>query len=576
MSLNIIPALGSIRLNNAEKKIARKLEEIYRQESETSWLYIQLRMGDPEPDFILIDPERGVCVIEVMNWRKDLIQTVEPATITLSSGIKGRNPALKNQQAFDQTQGLLRGNSNLWSDAAEFIVPVYARLIFTNMDRDDLTEWHQNFERDPVFYLGSEEIPTMTPDSLYGGKCVKLSDGHIQNIRITLIPEIRVNPPTVSVNLNQDASEIIRALDAEQEIFAKRLPFGHYMVTGIPGSGKTVILLSRALHLIKYHPEWKILLVTYNVSLKNRIESRLEALDNALSVMGIDRNNIETKTFHATALEIARISVPQPTDQSFWDTTLPNLALQRAIPSYDAVLADEYQDFLEDWLRLCIKICKTHEYTRVNGEEAKARNLLLVGDRLQGIYRRPDFSFNSLGINMRGRSKILKKTYRTGNEHIRAALKILMSHNQLREEVEKFYEGIEDVTTENYRSTIKFISGSYEEVAGLIDSMLQKGICKPQDILVLGHTWGSLRGLNNNLSGEASNYINIGKYVQPGKINLTTYHSAKGLESNTCILLDVSEFNKEDPENLKLLYVGMTRASQYLYLHQPGEFESLL
>ncbi len=40
--------------------------------------------------------------------------------------------------------------------------------------------------------------------------------------------------------------------------FMKRVPYGHYMVTGVPGSGKTVLLLARAIHLVREHPEWKI------------------------------------------------------------------------------------------------------------------------------------------------------------------------------------------------------------------------------------------------------------------------------------------------------------------------------
>ena len=77
------------------------------------------------------------------------------------------------------------------------------------------------------------------------------------------------------------------------------------MVTGVPGSGKTVILIARALHLIKENPDWKIKIVTYNNSLTNKIESILNSIasdikDNIfLNDMAIQ--NIDVTTFHKMA-----------------------------------------------------------------------------------------------------------------------------------------------------------------------------------------------------------------------------------------------------------------------------------
>jgi len=45
-------------------------------------------------------------------------------------------------------------------------------------------------------------------------------------------------------------------------------------------------------------------------------------------------------------------------------------------------------------------------------------------------------------------------------------------------------------------------------------------------------------------------------------MNITTYHSSKGLENKIAILLNVDTIHEK-----KLLYVGTTRASEKLYLH---------
>ena len=49
---------------------------------------------------------------------------------------------------------------------------------------------------------------------------------------------------------------------------------------------------------------------------------------------------------------------------------MPAAALANASPMYDAVLVDEYQDFHDDWFRLCKKICRTHPDGKGGNEEA--------------------------------------------------------------------------------------------------------------------------------------------------------------------------------------------------------------
>jgi ATP-dependent exoDNAse (exonuclease V) beta subunit len=54
------------------------------------------------------------------------------------------------------------------------------------------------------------------------------------------------------------------------------------------------------------------------------------------------------------------------------------------------------------------------------------------------------------------------------------------------------------------------------------------------------------------------------------KIIITTFHSSKGLENKVCIMV-----NTDKIDDKKLLYVGMTRASQRLCIHAADyEFDS--
>ena len=50
---------------------------------------------------------------------------------------------------------------------------------------------------------------------------------------------------------------------------------GHYTITGIPGSGKTYALVSRAVYLASSNPDWRIAIVCFNEQLSKYIKKML-------------------------------------------------------------------------------------------------------------------------------------------------------------------------------------------------------------------------------------------------------------------------------------------------------------
>ena len=68
-------------------------------------------------------------------------------------------------------------------------------------------------------------------------------------------------------------------------------------------------------------------------------------------------HNIEASTFSSFAKNLSGLEKPDDKSQvdEWWSKTMPAAALANASPMYDAVLVDEYQDFHDDWFRLCKK-----------------------------------------------------------------------------------------------------------------------------------------------------------------------------------------------------------------------------
>ena len=52
---------------------------------------------------------------------------------------------------------------------------------------------------------------------------------------------------------------------------AKQIGDKHRLIRGVAGSGKTLILASRAKMLAKKHPDWNILILCFNISLSRNI-----------------------------------------------------------------------------------------------------------------------------------------------------------------------------------------------------------------------------------------------------------------------------------------------------------------
>ncbi len=564
MGLKTIPNDIS-NLEPGEKRVANRLNSLYSNVDYDCFLYVQPRLKSLNPDFLLIDAYKGICIIEVKDWSIGYIREIHNSHVTDVKGRRVHNPAFRANQYFNFAKRILQAESLFIDERGFFKLKLYSRVVFTNLNAKELDSLNPYLYQPPTECIPSEEIRNLTFDTLFSIDTRFLDENTISAIRGTFFPEIRVKPVQTEIwefnRKNPLKNRVIRTLDAEQEKFARRILYGHYMVSGVPGSGKTVILLSRAIHLLKENPSWKIRIVTYNRSLARKLQNRFESLHESLKLMGVNYQNITISTFHNLASEVSTLTPPPVITQDYWDIILPFNAIENAEPTYDAILIDEYQDFPDAWIKLCLLMCKKHDY---NGQQTE--NLFLAGDRLQSIYRDKESSWKSLGVNITGRSKLLKTSYRSGSTHINLALDYLMEDEKFKREIEKFYEGRNGICC-NYgaENNVDFISGGIDTIDGYLNDLFLSKKYNPEDVLVLVP---NSKGPNNKdevyqkLDDKLKSISVASKEVEPNKMTITTYHSSKGLECKVCLLLNVDNLTDK-----KLLYVGMTRASEKLCIH---------
>ncbi len=561
MPLKTIPTILE-NMNKSEKYVLNKLTELYKSEEQSAILYLEPKVKNITPDFILIDPLYGVTIIEVKAWNIDYIDTVNNKEVTLSDGRIDKNPSFKTRNYFNTIQNFLRFKENLIDDKNELNFNLYASLFLTQISENEsatnkLKEYLNHY---PSTVCYKNDIQKLSFDILFSKGKNKIDDNSMGLIRHAIFPETQIKSTLDIVNNNNENK--IKVMDTSQEEFAKKIPNGHYHISGTPGSGKTVILIARAIHLLRENSNWRIAIITYNKALKSKIELKLKILEEDLELMNIDVNKIEVMTFHSFALKIASIRVPNPSNDNFWTDVLPQKALENAYPQFDAMCIDEYQDFRDDWIKVCIASIKPYEYNVVEKGEKTSKllpNILFAGDRLQSIYNPNETNWSqNVGLDMRGRSKLLKTSYRTTSEHLSLALNLLETETIYENEIKKFYEGKTGIIGKNnIKNSLEFISNIIDKLSELFQ------IYHKNEILILTDSKYSADNFCNELPIEIRKNVLFQKEIlDDSKTTITTYYSSKGLEAKVVIILNINNITDK-----KLAYVVMTRASEKLIIH---------
>ena len=220
-------------------------------------------------------------------------------------------------------------------------------------------------------------------------------------------------------------------MDLHQENLAKQIGDKNRLIRGVAGSGKTLILSSRAKLLSKQHPDWKILILCYNISLANGIQQMVTHMLNEpedLFDFDFTRNTVESPKDHQNVM-VRNFHAWLKNDLKIREQQIPDIITklennEAILPNYDAILIDEGQDFESDWLRLVSLL--------INEE---TQSLLLVEDRAQTIYKRKRSYVQDTGLNFHGRSKVLSINYRNTSQIVKFAWDFYRKHSMLKDKV---------------------------------------------------------------------------------------------------------------------------------------------
>lgn len=598
------PALPTARkkMQPGERRLAERLES-HLEDDYLCWYDVGIGNNYLHPDFTLLHPGRGLLILEVKDWKADTIQAGDKASFTIltPSGLKVQpNPLEQARQYAHQIVNLLAKDPQLTQKNGNHLgnlaFPWGYGVVFTNLTQkqiqtlgiDQIIDERLILHKDDLLQsVDAEDFQTKLWNMFNYQFGDKLTQPQIDRIRWHLWPEVRVNPDQRDLfgaangeQAGTEASEpdelqrqwelpdIVRVMDYQQEQLARSLGEGHRVIHGVAGSGKTMILGYRCLHLAKVLHK-PILVLCFNITLAAKLRHYVAA-------QGVE-HKVQVYHFHDwCAQQLRSYQVPLPAgDAPHWEKQVAgviNGVEKGQIPraQYGAVMIDEAHDFKADWLKLI---------TGMVDPETNA--LLLLYDDAQSIYHRSNlgFTLSSVGVQARGRTTVLKLNYRNTRQILQFAYEFAQHYLQ------------ENASDEDHLPLIKPESGGANgplpivrefsnptDEARFISRCIakwNKDGCELRDIAVVYRSaWIGARvakaldqaGIPYLLTHDKAAKAQYDPLKQ--RVSLLTMHSSKGLEFKRVIVAGVGEGCREDDQatEVRLLYIAMTRAMQNLLI----------
>ena len=581
--------LGHAKVTSGERRFALRLEHLLEDDY---WCFYDIPVGKRRryPDFIILHPRRGLLFLEVKDWRLRSIKSIDHQKVELltASGLQAKvNPIEQARQGAYQTVDMLRCDPELREKQGRFkgnlICPYGYGVVLTNVSRKQIQAAVPDDVADRVLpghlLICQDEMledtdPEAFQERLWGmfncqfDRALTLPE--VDRIRWHLYPEIRIDnlelfpqdvPDSVSV------PDIVKVMDIEQEQLARGLGEGHRVIHGVAGSGKTLILgyRSEVLAALLNKP---ILVLCFNITLAAKLRSHMSSKGNTDKVHVYhfhDWCGEQLRTYHVDVVE---------GDKPYWERQVDSVIAgveKGQIPreQYGALLIDEGHDFEEDWLRLVIRMI-----------DRNTNSLLLLYDDAQSIYRRNGlgFSLSSVGVQARGRTKILKLNYRNTREILAFAYEFAKDYLQEKNSDDDHVPLIKPETAGVAGPPPIFRQlDSFEEEASFAANCVARwhddGVAW-RDVAIIydAHWMGEVVARKFRQRDIPFQLLDTSarkkRYNPQGdRVVILTQQSSKGLEFPRVIVVGLGKL-KTEPENVaeesRQLYVAMTRARECL------------
>lgn len=368
------------------------------------------------------------------------------------------------------------------------------------------------------------------------------------------------------------------------------------LVRGVAGSGKTVVLahwLMQTVQRLSDQPNLRIWAVFANRSLQSLIGGSIaSAWEKATDGQSFPWGRVELHHIK----EILEVLLPEAglSMQTFGfdydqaaEAYLGRIPTGNIAPRCDALFIDEAQDMGPNTLKLLSSIVRC-----ADASDENSRSINVFYDNAQNIYGRGTPKWSELGLDMRGRSTVMKESFRSTRPITEFALNVLYrlqppdtspDHKELvtRGLIERSsrsgaewwnvrFNQIDGPKPEFHR--YNSLQQEFEAIGDYCRELICVQGVQPTDICLIYNGSNIPHWLEKSMMPRLSG-TGVELSVQTNKpferssnmLLATTPHSYKGYDSEVVIIPSVEQYKAQDKGVLaNNLYVAMTRARSVL------------
>ncbi len=597
-------------------------------------IYVQPFLNGDQPDIILMRKGGGVLIIEVKDWNLNSYKINEYSKWTVNTnGSQIGSPISQVLKYKDNLYNLhiqelkelklkdfkywfvvncsIYFHKENYSRITDFFEhPYKQKLLQLQMESAPKEVMEKALEREKktstflnkniIFFgrdnLCEKDINEVLDQTWLSRKSTYFTDDLYESFKRYLLPSFHSTEDGKNYKLNK------------KQIQLSISKTGVDKIKGVAGSGKTLVLANRAVNAHK-RTNSKVLILTYNISLKNYIHDKISNV----------REDFYWENFHIinyhdlinSTINNANIVFEMPSgfddlensqkgdflNKNYYGNVDIFERNENKISKYHTILIDEVQDFKTNWLIIIKKY-----FLEPEGE------FVVFGDGKQDIYNRVSIVENKKVLTIPespGRWNELNESFRF-TPTLTAFAQSFQSRFLSEKHSLDTFENFEFQTSVFDKVYYKFFESlSYEEIASFINSHSKKINRHPNDICILGTSVDVIREIDyefRKMSNEKS-YITsetrelydelkskklskntfdkeIGNIRKNKKLHFwmnstvtkfSTIHSFKGWEIKTLFLIIQKDTFRTTSK--ELIYTGLTRCMNNLIIININDLE---
>ena len=584
-------------------------------------IYFQPSLNGDRPDIIIMRRGSGAFIIEVKDWVLDHYYCDGRGNFFLK-----KNNAIIKKSPFDQAKQYKDNIYNLHSEVLlkkhiynnSIYGVIKCGVYFHNASKAKVQKFISSCDRKTMMniqnnciIIGNDSLNTIDFTNIlyetYLSRHSNKFDDEIYNeLRRNFQPSIQEYEGVGKINFSKKQQKLCMSKPNNQKI------------KGVAGCGKTLVLAQRALNA-NIREAGIILILTYNITLKNYIHDKISELKGTVNWGDFTINN-----YHRFIIfQMNNLGIPfhrdefinkdesDRLDQIYFSNETLFEKYKDEILKYDAIFIDEAQDYKYEWLKIIKKY-----FLNENCE------FVIFGDEKQNIYSRELEEDKAAKVNIPGKWNVLNDSYRLSTTMTQLILdfqsKYLISKYNVDNIEYVIQTSIED--KKDYLECLYYAEFESNNICDSIYSRIKELNINSNDVCIVAPSIYYLReidevikdnynekteimfeskeeyknicnmlnkkykvdsysfeeeddkGYQNELSARL-NTIRQGRkfkfWMNSGLIKLATIHSFKGWEINTLVLI-IDNTTKTTEE---LVYTGLTRCIRNLIVINIGNLK---